>query len=461
MVLKENISGFLSFFGCFLLEGREKSDNQIDLKIIFLLALSLYSLNTKALAEIQINNEANESNLRLPSLFHSDFSSALIQVDAVGSCLKSKNPQLNKLSSEFILADMSESTISFPEGRKYKNKFAAVTKMLNSPETDIDIGLGNLLIGKIYHSRIDVDKYANDLDQLASEVKRKIGRTKNPNKTIRLINDYIFGDFEILPLVDPYPEDFLLHELLKTKKGRCMSLVALYLTLSDRLNLPLQSICVPEHIFVRWYTPKKKTIFSFRKSISINIETTLKGISLPSSHYEDMVRDFLKGTQNDFYLKPLSRKETLAAYLSPLSDALRQQGRINEAIESAKLALSVNPQDSETWNNLGVAYRKKGYKEMAVFSYNRAIHLNPNFAEAWQNLGRVQEDNKKRIEYLKKAISIKPQLKDVWGNLVLSYYENKDYDLAWACARRCQSLGYMLPKDLLRKIEIQVHAIGK
>ena len=172
-----------------------------------------------------------------------------------------------------------------------------------------------------------------------------------------------------------------------------------------------------------------------------------------------MVGDELIENENDFYLRPLSKRETLATYLSALSHALREQGRVKEAIESSKLAISVNGQDSEAWNNLGMAYRRKGYDEMAIFSYNRALDFNPNFAEAWQNLGSVQKDNNRRIFHFKKAISIKPELSVAWRNLVLAYLENENYDLALACANRCQLLGLELPRSLLKKLETRTYLI--
>ena len=331
-----------------------------------------------------------------------------------------------------------------------------VKKILELPEPEVEIGLGTLLIGKIYSPNIDVSWYLEELNRISSDIRSLIGRRRDPRKVTDVISKYLFYQYGLEAIDAPYTEDFLLHELLDTKKGRCMSLVALYMAIAERIDFPLHSVCLPEHIFVRWIPVNKKKFFFFRRPSTLNIETTLKGALLSNHHYEKMADDVIGRDVNQFYLRPLTRKEALATYLSPLGNALREQERIDDAIQVCRLSISVNPQDAEAWNNLAMAYRRKGYLEMANFAYHQALEVYPDFAEVWQNLGTIQEDGNKRIEYFKKAISIKPDLDIAWRNLVLAYYESKNYELAWACANRCRALGYTLPASLMRELEYKI-----
>ena len=335
-------------------------------------------------------------------------------------------------------------------------RFQDIGQTLELSESDIELGLGNLLIGKIYAPDIDVNYYLIELDRISSEIQSRIGRSKDPRKIINAINSYLFGHYGLRAIDEPYTEDFLLHELLDTKRGRCMSLVALYIAIAERIGFHLESICLPEHIFVRWAPARKRRFLFFLRRPRINIETTLKGISLPDKHYKEIAANAdTKGT-NAFYLKSLTKRETLATYLSPLGNALREKGRIDDAIQACKLSISINQDDAEAWNNLGLAYRRKGHLDMARFAYRRALNAYPNFAEAWQNLGTVQKDDDKRIEYFKKAIAIKPGLEIAWRNLVLAYYETGYYELAWACVNQCRTLGHDLPAPLVRELQYRV-----
>ena len=334
--------------------------------------------------------------------------------------------------------------------------FQEVEKMLGLPESEVKVGLGNLLIGKIYSPDIDINKYLNELDRISSHIKARIGRSKAPRKIIKIINTYLFDHYGLVALDGPYTKDFLIHELLDTKKGACMSLVALYLAIAERIDFPLYSICLPEHIFIRWVSPKKRKFYFFKRNLSFNIETLKNGNSLPDKHYEGIAKKFKATNANEFYLRPLTKKETLATYLSPLGNSLRKKERFDEAIQACRLSISINAKDAEAWNSLGVAYRRKGNLDKAIFAYRRALEVYPNFAEAWHNLGTVQEGGDKRIEYFKKAISLKPELEEAWTNLVEAYMVNGKYELAWACVNQCNALGYNLPASWIRELHYKI-----
>ena len=332
------------------------------------------------------------------------------------------------------------------------NIFKEVQKYLKLPDDNIDIGFGNLLIGKILDPNINIEKYLSELDELSRKVRDSIGKQRDPKKIILGINETIFKEYELQSVEKPYPEDFLLHDLLDAKKGRCMSLSALYMAIGNRLSLPFSSVCVPEHIFIRWVENQRRLLF-FKNQIRINVETTMEGVSMPNTHYQSMISTTDSDKDQGFYLNPLTKKQTLATYLSALSNALRVNNRIDDAIQACQLSIETNPEDSEAWNNLGLAYRRKGFTDLAEYSYQKSVDIYPGFAEGWQNLGTLQDDNEKRVEYFKKAISIKPALGTAWKNLVVAYYDSGNYELAWVCANQCLALGHQLQPELLHKLQ--------
>ena len=98
---------------------------------------------------------------------------------------------------------------------------------------------------------------------------------------------------------EPYTEDFLLHRLLDTKRGRCAALVSLYLSLAYRLDLPFNSYCVPEHILIRAGSGDQ----------AVNLETTLQGIVVPDAKYVPMVANVAQLKQDPFYMQRQTRKQ--------------------------------------------------------------------------------------------------------------------------------------------------------
>jgi tetratricopeptide (TPR) repeat protein len=73
------------------------------------------------------------------------------------------------------------------------------------------------------------------------------------------------------------------------------------------------------------------------------------------------------------------------------ADALRKQGRYDEAIKEYREALSLYPDDNQVHNNLGAAYRSQGKLEEAAAEFRGALQQNASDALAAFNLASVLE----------------------------------------------------------------------
>jgi tetratricopeptide (TPR) repeat protein len=257
-----------------------------------------------------------------------------------------------------------------------------------------------------------------------------------------VINNYFYKDLKFEAMKDPYARDFLLHELLTSKKGRCSALVALYASVAQRLELPVISVCVPEHIYARWVTGDTHR----------NIETTLGGVKLGDDRYMMMCRGTNLDDDDDFYLHAQTRKQTVATFLSALGSALREEKRLEESVAMCRRAVKVNPGDAEGWNNLGMTLRLLKQPDEARKAYERALKIRPEFAEVWNNMAQFETDPKNRIATYRKALSYKPDLVDAWKNLFYAYLDVENYRQAWACAQQCLNRNYRLPEADLRLV---------
>ncbi|HSW86960.1 MAG TPA: transglutaminase family protein [Rhabdochlamydiaceae bacterium] len=167
--------------------------------------------------------------------------------------------------------------------RKLKG-FEAWSKeeILALPSRDIDLARG-LLINQFDTSenmRDDVRQYEASLDLMALQILVRLPINATPEDKIREINRFIFQEMQFrFPPHSLYAKDIDLYtflpSVLDSRQGVCLGVSILYLCLAQRLDLDLEIITPPGHIYLRY--PGKEQM--------VNIETTARGINLPSDTY--------------------------------------------------------------------------------------------------------------------------------------------------------------------------------
>jgi len=116
-----------------------------------------------------------------------------------------------------------------------------------------------------------------------------------------------------------------------------------------------------------------------------------------------------------------------------LGTAYDELGKYEDAIVSYKQALMINPDDASTHYNLGLAYYNLGKYEEAIESYKQAIRIDPDYADAHNNLGFAYQKSGKyqeEIESYKQALKIDPDDASVHNNLGYAYYDSGKYQEA-------------------------------
>jgi len=121
--------------------------------------------------------------------------------------------------------------------------------------------------------------------------------------------------------------------------------------------------------------------------------------------------------------------------------------------------LEIDPNNSDAYNNMGVAYKDIKMYERAIDAYRQALkdpaYEHPEFA--YNNMGLVyslQKDYKEAIKLFKKAIEINPDFKKAYNNMGVSYKNLGDFDRAMAAFERAVEIdpNFTSAKMNLRKI---------
>lgn len=155
--------------------------------------------------------------------------------------------------------------------------------ILQLPPEEIDLARGLLLteMGKDPAAQQKIRSYEASLDLMALQILARLSPQATPQEKILAINHYIFCEMRFrFPPHSLYAKEIdvytFLPSVLDRRRGVCLGVSLLYLSLAQRLDLLLEAITPPGHIFVRYKSPNGEIV---------NIETTARGIDIPSEAY--------------------------------------------------------------------------------------------------------------------------------------------------------------------------------
>jgi hypothetical protein len=120
-----------------------------------------------------------------------------------------------------------------------------------------------------------------------------------------------------------------------------------------------------------------------------------------------------------------------------LAQATAQQGAgaWDEAAASYGQALSLDPENADIANNLGVALWSLDRLDEAATAFGRAIHLRADFAEAQNNLGTALRDSGRPQEAeacFRTAVALRPDYALAHNNLGMALLARGEFAPGWA-----------------------------
>jgi len=279
----------------------------------------------------------------------------------------------------------------------------------------------------------------SEIDRIARRVRASASGDDDPAGVIYAITKVLFEEEKFV--YDPStgnPELYLLDRVLARKRGNCLGMTVVYLALAERLGIPLGSVYVPSHSFVRYEG----------KGARFNVETAMEGAERNDEWYAKKYN--LK--EGSPYLRTLGRRDMIGVYLKTLGAAYSRKGMEEGALRVYREAALFSPGLPDAYFNAGVSYQKLGRNEEAIDQYRRALALYPgmesargNLASALCSCGRVEDG----IKEFRKALEINPQNSVARSGLARAYFAKGAYREAAEHCDRAMEQGCRFDSNML------------
>lgn len=321
----------------------------------------------------------------------------------------------------FIVSLIGHSDAALANYNKRGLRAYSIEGVLRLDDNEIDLATAALILSRDWGTTKTSHVYRRKIDDMAEEIIDRVKKEHLPmnHRAIPVINKYLYEElgFTTIDNADD-PDDLFLHVVIERKQGYCLSLSMLYLSLAERLGLPIHGVVVPGHFFVRYDDG----------SVCFNIETTSSGVSAPDEHYKKTFKSpkHLKS----LYMKNLTKKQTLGCFFNNLGNCYLQIGNAQRAFEILSMAIQINPLLSEAHMNLGNIHLQRNQPAEAIARYEEALSILGRDGHAFVGLGTayMQTGNYKKAEsYFKTALSLDPENINIHRNLGhIQYLQGKN-----------------------------------
>lgn len=221
------------------------------------------------------------------------------------------------------------------------------------------------------------DATATQLDRLVVQARTEVAADQN-SAPIAALNRFLFEDLGLeRELDDANIQLMLLPGVVANRRGTCLGLAALYLTVAARLGLDVHAVLVPGHLFLR------------RTGVSghTNIELLRRGENMPDRWYLERYR---VPASAPAYLRALSVGELMAVYRYNLANELHRRQRTERAAELYQQVIAEFPDFAEAHGNLGLLYQLAGNRAAAAAAYRAAVRANPALPGLAHNLAALE-----------------------------------------------------------------------
>lgn len=317
---------------------------------------------------------------------HFDDSSLSFAFNALIDLVNKPNNPLTALEEDKIaLIEKIGSRLSNRKLKGYRALKEAEVLALESHEIDLARGL---LLSQLGERELQkIRSYEVALDLMALQILARLPEQASPKEKIRVINDYIFCEMGFrFPPHSEYAKEIdiytFLPSVLDGRRGVCLGVSILYICLAQRLDLPLEMITPPGHIFVRYAHHGEE----------INIETTARGIHLPSEEYL---------TFSTKSLQKRNIKEVIGLTYFNQASRYLSEGTYQQALDCYHKAALFLPEDPQLLELMAYQYILIGDRERGIELLKKSLTIKPEHIVYKDTLPEDVIENKVNEEGLK------------------------------------------------------------
>ena len=128
-----------------------------------------------------------------------------------------------------------------------------LARLMRLPDAEIDLALAALLIAQEEYPELDVRTWLDQLDAMATEVKKRLRPDIAPAEAAGVLSGWLAGEQGFRGNQDEYydPRNSFLNDVLERRTGIPISLSVVYVAVGRRAGLDVAGVGFPAHFLAR------------------------------------------------------------------------------------------------------------------------------------------------------------------------------------------------------------------
>src|SRR5436309_15433653 len=213
----------------------------------------------------------------------------------------------------------------------------AFTRLLQTPESELDLAEAALLIAAEEYPALRPSIYLEQIARMGSELRRRIRSQVEPRRVVETTNVYLFEELHFKGnREESYdPRNSFLNDVLERRVGIPITLALLYVAVGERVGLPVRGVGMPGHFLVKYAPASGGEIFI----------DAFNGRTLSRQECAKMLEDMYGGTvkMRPALLEPSTKRQILARILNNLKCLYLSRGDLGRALAARDRLMLTDP----------------------------------------------------------------------------------------------------------------------
>src|SRR5262249_2260705 len=249
----------------------------------------------------------------------------------------------------------------------------------------IDLATAALLIATDEYPGLDVQRYIDDLDQMAGRAREAASGLVERADILLAINSILFVEYGYSGNRQNYydPRNSYLNQVIDRRTGIPITLSIIYMAVADRLGLRLAGVGMPGHFLVKHEGP----------SGDLFLDPFNGGSFIDAAGCARLVAD-ISGGQLELraeHLSAVGKKQILTRGLANLLGIYSQGNDYDRATPTVDMILTIHPNQPGDVRDRGLLLAAGGRQREAIESLEQYVKLAPDAPDA----GQMRESAKK------------------------------------------------------------------